>query len=519
VSSSDGESLGARVRRLRLAQGRSQTALSCIGISASYLSLIEAGKRRPTPATLAVIASGLDTTVQYLTSGLPDADRAEIQIRLGTAKLLLEDGDAHGAAAVYRGLLDAEDPDVAHAARWGLAVALEAEGDLAEAITSYERFLALACAEPTREPYLAAATALSRCYREAGDLGRAVDVGEAALARSSGYGLEHTDGHVAVLLTVAMAYVERGDLTRSQQLLGQVQQNLEALGSPRSRGGAYWNAAVLAGELGRTADAVTLIERALALFGEGDDERNLSRLRNAYATLIMRHDPGRAGEAVGLLETARERLGRLGSAVDVAYCETELCRALSLMGRYDQAVLAAESALSRLGEGTRLEAARARAALAHALAGAGELPLACEQYAGAAGALQDMGARRQAALVWLELAQLEERAGTDGRALRAATSALAAAGLSAPFPAPGSQDDHGNRAGDERVPADGGRPRPAPLAAPTTAPAGPPPALGSPPDGPRHGEAERERADPAEPRATADADNGRVPVGRHLASP
>jgi transcriptional regulator with XRE-family HTH domain len=430
------ESLGERIRRQRLALGMTQQDLATEDVHASYVSLIEAGKRQPTPRTLRVLAERLKTTPDYLTTGVEEDDRRTAELELGTARLILEDGRASEAVAAYRRLVDAADPKIASAARWGLAAGLEAAGDLERAIGEYESLREGAEADPPNESYLAATTALSRCYREAGDLGNAIAVGEQALTRYRQVGLTASDASVSVLLTITMAYLERGDLTKARQLLGRAQEQVGALGTPRARGAAYWNAAVLAGELGDRAEAVHLVERALALFGEGDDERNLARLRNAFAALLLRHDPSRAGEAAEMLRTARDRLTGIGSSVDVAYCETELARALTMTGQAAAAITVARTALGRVDQGMRIESARARAALAYALVAAGDTSSARVEYLASATALEAMGARRQAALVWLELAGMERDAGDPDQGMLAMERALAATGLTQAFPAP-----------------------------------------------------------------------------------
>jgi len=97
-------------------------------------------------------------------------------------------------------------------------------------------------------------------------------------------------------------------------------------------GAVYWNANVLANELGRTGEAVHLADKAVALFGEGTDERNLARLHGTYGTLILRDNPARAEESLQLMRKAHEALLTVGSTVDIAYNETEMSRALSLLG-------------------------------------------------------------------------------------------------------------------------------------------------------------------------------------------
>lgn len=430
------ETLGMRIRRLRKAKGLTQRDLATAEIDGSYVSLIEAGKRTPTNRTLEGLATRLGVSVDYLLTGIEDERRRQDEIDLGTAELLLAEGRASEAIHLFRRLVTAPDPKNANRARWGLAAALEASGDLEAAIAGYESMRKEIEEDDADWSLLTVTTALSRCYREAGDLTHAIEVGEHAIVRFRRYGLIGSDAYISVLLTLAMAYSERGDMAKTRHILSEVGQHVEGLGTPRARGAAYWNAAVLAGELGDTAESVRLIERALALFAEGDDERNLARLRNAYATLLMRHDAGRAQESVSMLMEARDRLTTIGSEVDIAYCETELARALTLIGAIDEAVDTARSALSRLDQGMRLEFARARAALAYALVANAEVDEARTEYLAAASALEAMGARRQAALVWLELAAMERSSGDIEQAFTAMSRSLSAGHLRRPFPSP-----------------------------------------------------------------------------------
>lgn len=443
---SEHQTVGGRVRALRLKNGLSQQELASADVSGSYISLIESGKRQPSQRALSQIADRLGTSVGYLATGVQDERRQCLQLTLAEAKLLLDDGDAAGARVKYQALTSAADPEVAQAARWGVARSLEAGGDLERAAEAYEELLAAAVQEPAAESFLAVTTALCRCYHQGGDLTRAVELGEAGLTRLRSYGLAVSDAAVDMMLTLAAAYLERGDLIRTRQLLTRIHAQVQELGTPRARGAAYWNAAVLASELGDAPEALRLAERAVGLFGEGDDERNLARLRNAYAGLLVRHDPQRAQEAFDVLISARDSLTRLGSAVDVAYCETEIARALVLLGRAAEAIETAIAALNRLEPGVRVEGARARAALAYALAATGDLDSARTEYLTAAAALESLGARRQAALIWLELADAEEARNAPEQAVLAVRRAHRAVGLVAPFPPQGISNATATRA-------------------------------------------------------------------------
>lgn len=429
------EGVGQRLRRLRRERGLSQQELAGDGITASYISLIEAGKRQPTAKTLERLAEALGVAPEHLRDGT-DSRVQDARLALRYAQLALGNGEPSDAASRFQELVAASDAQVAAEAQWGLAAALEAQGLLEPALAAYDRVYEQATASPEAQPMLRAAIAVSRCARELGDLGRAVDIGEQALALAVRWKADRTDLAVDLLCTLAFAYQERGDAVRATELLTRVRRLADELGGPRARGAVYWNASVLAGELGNSADAVGLAERALALFGEGDDERNLARLRGTHATLLLRSDPRRAAEAVGLLQAAVEKLHAAGTSLDVAYCETELSRALTLTGDVDAALDTAVSALDRLGDETRLEAARSRLALAYALAASGRHDEAVAQYSSAASAMESLGARRQAALAWAELSAVYAAVADTSAALTAARRALDLAAVKPPFPYP-----------------------------------------------------------------------------------
>src|SRR5690606_38902557 len=124
---------------------------------------------------------------------------------------------------------------------------------------------------PEVQPWLEASEALTRCYRELGDIDMSVQAGEEALRGASDLGLEGTDEYVRLGSTVLAAHFERGDQARSHALARELVTLADQLGSPQTRGAAYWNASIVAESRGELAQALSLADRALAMFGEGDD--------------------------------------------------------------------------------------------------------------------------------------------------------------------------------------------------------------------------------------------------------
>lgn len=437
------ETLGARLRRLRLGRGLSQQQLAGDDLSPSYVSLVEADKRVPTAAVVQRLAQRLGCDVKLLVEGVARAEAEELELQLRYAELALHSGEAAEAVSRFQALAqdDAESsttPNVRSRARWGLARALEATGALEEAIRLYERVREEAEAEPERSAWLRAVIALCRCYREAGDLGRSVDLGELARARLQELGLRGSDEEVELLSTLAGCHQERGDLVRARLVIDEALELAERRGTRRARGAAYWNASLLAEESGRLGEALSLAERALALFSEGEDLRSLARLRTAYAWLLLHQDPPAASKAEQLLMTAREALSDVGSEVDLAYCDTELARARLAQGDPQRAVELAERSLQELGTEQRLEAARARLVLGQAQLASGEQDGALFAYLRASEDLRSIGASRQAAAAWRELAEVFVQLGRDADALTAYRHATDAAAVPAPprLPAP-----------------------------------------------------------------------------------
>jgi len=60
------ETVGARLRRLRIERGLSQRDLSAPGITYAYISRIEAGARTPSMKALRMLARKLGVTPEYL---------------------------------------------------------------------------------------------------------------------------------------------------------------------------------------------------------------------------------------------------------------------------------------------------------------------------------------------------------------------------------------------------------------------------------------------------------------------
>jgi len=68
------ESIGTRIRRLRLDRGLSQRELSGPGVSYAYVSRIEAGQREPSLKALRILARKLRVSLELLETGAAVSD-------------------------------------------------------------------------------------------------------------------------------------------------------------------------------------------------------------------------------------------------------------------------------------------------------------------------------------------------------------------------------------------------------------------------------------------------------------
>lgn len=431
--------LGQRVRHERTKLRMSQTQLAAhTGLSGSYLSLIEAGRRSASPAALERIATALHCAVDYLRTGRGGSADSDLEMDLRFAEVALRAGDPEAARERFAKAGDAARelclPDIEFEARWGLARATEALGFLEPAITEYES-LSRQERLPGSLDRTVILTALCRAYRECGDLARAVEVGESALAATheGGSSAPLTDAVIALASTLVGCYFERGDLTRARLLAVATLAHAEENGSPQARAAALWNAGLVSEARGDLRTARTYIERALGLYSETDNARATALLRVASAWIVLREAEPDVSAAERLLGTALSDLPVVGSVLDVAYAETELARCHLLRRDWRGAIALADGVITRISQvGPRIETARAQLVVADAHLVGGDLDAAAASYAQAATALRASGAQRQAASAWRELAESLARLGRTAEALDAYRAAADSAGVVAP---------------------------------------------------------------------------------------
>lgn len=434
LAQTDRAALGGRLRSARRARGLTQGEVADDVMSVAYLSRIESGHRQPTAPALEALAARLEVSVESLLGVAERREVDEMRLALDYAELSLESGQPGDAEQHLSKALEALETrtmeGMRERARLLHARALEATKREDDAVLELESLIE----DPAVDAMITikAGIALSRIYRETGDLGRAIECGERVIAQVESAGLGACDEAVQLAVTVAAAHFERGDTAHAVRLCRKAITRAESLGSPKARASAYWNASVMQGRRGDAAAAVALAGRALALMSEGQDSRNLARLRTEVGRLQLELDPpDLSGARENLEQAAADMKWSSASSVDVAYTLLGLARVAFLAGELGESrELMAKVHLTTGGHAPILEA-EALTLEGRALAADGETDRAAATYQEAVLRLSAIGADQGAAQLWFDLADLLDGVGLHEAALDAYRRAAVSSGLRA----------------------------------------------------------------------------------------
>jgi tetratricopeptide (TPR) repeat protein len=313
--------------------------------------------------------------------------------------------------------------------RFIIARALEGQGNIDDAILELEPLVRSRQGGIVR---IKCAIALCRCYRNSGDYTQAIEVGERVLNQLANSPLDASDESVQIAVTLAGAYYLRGDTGQAVRICRKAIDKAETIASPAARAAAYWNASVFESERGSVSNAVVMAERALALMAEGQDSRNLARLRTQVGLMQLQLDPPDVASAHEQLDKAAEELPWCSaSPIEIATNELARARAYLLDGELDQAEEICRGTFAVANSEAPSIAAQARAVLGQIQVARGDVEAAKTTFRQAVYFLTGEGADQDAAQLWFDLADLLEDVGDLDAARDAYRSAAASAGLRA----------------------------------------------------------------------------------------
>lgn len=364
------ESVGRRLRRLRLERGISQRDLSGPGITYAYISRIEAGTRQPSVKALRMLARKLGVTPEYLETGseLPPLQARELRLAEQELRLRL-DGESDTAEA-YAILDEAEaDADVAAVvrARILLGFLASAAGDQLGAIDHLSRVLDSELVSPVSRPDVYAT--LGHAYALAGLADQAVRLFERALEELGRAEPGNRAAEVRYATYLSYALTDLGEVERARTVLAELWSRSGHAEDRYTRIRLYWSLGRVALEEAKPLAALDNFRRAVALLEATEDAVHLARAHVACAEAALRAGEDPAGLR-SHLEAAEALLQGQAARGDLAVVRRLQALAALREGEPVDAGALGELALE-LASGNPGEQGRAWAAVAQARAALG----------------------------------------------------------------------------------------------------------------------------------------------------
>jgi transcriptional regulator with XRE-family HTH domain len=411
-----GETIGERLKRLRLDRDLSQRELAAPGVSYAYISRIEAGTRQPSVKALRRLAAKLGVSADYLETGSDLDPAAARELRLSDLELAIRLGEIDGAEAALEAALSeadgAGDRSAALRARVALAqIALESGGEV-RAVSLLEEALAGEPFAPVDRFDIYAN--LGRAYAGAGRPDRAAALYEQCLEGVSDAGGDPSlEARYAALLSYALT--DMGEIAKAEEVVRRALSRVGDNSDPYMRVRLYWSIARLAHTQGREAVALENVRKAIALLQATDDTFHLARAHVLAAEIMLgRSDPTAAERH---LEQAEQLFGG-GRTPDDTMEMTQLRSRLELLkGNATAAIAFAREALALCTESQQMEKGISAHALADALALTGAIGEASTAYQQAVDLLEATGQWRTASAAARAWGRLLREQGQESEAL------------------------------------------------------------------------------------------------------
>src|SRR5439155_7213848 len=410
-----GETIGQRLKRLRLERGMSQRELAAPGVSYAYISRIEAGTRQHSVKALRKLATKLGISADYLETGSDLDPEAARELKLADLELAIRLGAAADTEAPLRDLVAEADAagDRASAlrARVALAALAQDRGEFAAAVTLFETALEGHAFDPVS--FFDVYAQLARAYHGTGKTRMAVELLERCLAEVADGEDAALEARYATLLSYALSDV--GEIARAEEVVQRALDRVKDTEDPYTRVRLYWSMARLAHAEGRAGFALTNVRKAIALLQATEDTVHLARAHVLAASITLSRNDADAAQRH--LDQAEQFLGSSAAAEDTIEIKIRRSRIATLQGRADDAVTLAREALALFPDANPYDQGLGYSVLADGLALRGEIDAADEAYARAVELLETQGRWRDATNACRAWAHMLREQGRDQQAL------------------------------------------------------------------------------------------------------
>jgi tetratricopeptide (TPR) repeat protein len=416
VQAAPNETIGQRLKRLRLERALSQRDLAAPGVSYAYISRIEAGTRQPSVKALRRLASKLRVSPEYLETGSYLHPASERELKLIDLELDVRLGEQPNAREPLEAVLaesrTSGDGDAALRARVALAILAKGAGDFQRMTTLLEDAIADESFDPIERAELYGH--LGFAYSASGRHEAAVALYERCLdAVREQRAPTSLEARYATALSNALR--DAGDFARAEEVVKAALDRSDHSEDSYARIRLYWSQARLARAANRPTLALSNARKAIALLEATEDTIDLARAHLVGASIMITR--GNGADAVSHLDHAERLFGATPPLADDATLRVERAQVAALGGDAEAAVAIARQALEAIGEDLVKERGTAFLVLGDGLALQGSYADADDAYRRSVDLLERGRQWREATQACRAWARMLRNAGREQQAL------------------------------------------------------------------------------------------------------
>ena len=411
---------GKRLRELRERAGLTQADLAEGIAASSYISLLEAGKRRPKLDLVVKLSNRLGVSSEEL---LVDSSMQEISLNLNTAKVALSSGDLEIAKEYAERVLASYG--VQHGAALAASVVLlqvkARQGSFEGVLDELE---GLFRDNANAEPDLLARIGneiVRVCFRS-GNLGMGVQRGEEMLRD---YSSRWPDNEVVELLCqLGNCHFHRGDTARAGEIVTRALQLAEKCKSPKAMVQSYWQSSVLAESRGDLTLALSQITQAVHWSKIAELHQVLPILNDNAAKIMLDLPNPNYTLIKELAESAYLDLTAQNNPGHAAYTCITLSEVAFREGNMEKALSYVQQGLVELPKGIPGPKASLYSQEAKVLFRLGRVEESKTQLENAISHMSDMAPSKELAIYWGEVARVYVEIGLPDKAIYAYEQAI-----------------------------------------------------------------------------------------------
>jgi tetratricopeptide (TPR) repeat protein len=411
-------SMGERVRQLRIARGLTQTELAGERFSKEYVSQIERGKTRPTGETVEWLASRLGVDPSFLETGVSSSERERVESIIARAEAALESNQHEDAVSEIEklgvALTTIAVPALEFRALLTESWARMSLGDVRAAIGLLDRARQL-----TETPSFSDVDRAEVLYRlgvcryKLSSIATAVALFSESLDLAERSGLPADRLRSSAFGWRSRCYRRQRDWEAAREDVERALELAEGLNDRRTVAHHYFQASLIAERTGHWVLARSYAERAKAQYEELADQANVGKLLNNLGGLNFQL--GKPQEAIKHLKDAYRVLLEVGDDTDAGHVVSSLAQVHLRTGEPKLAEEQARHALELLGGRVDHldEIGNAQLVLGRALLEQERLEEADTMFKDAEASFEQLSSVSHRAAAWIAQGDLAVRRGED----------------------------------------------------------------------------------------------------------